>query len=487
MTAKLLDRLKPSHLEMLEARGLEGETLARHGVVSCGRADGEWVAIPYLRDGQVVNHKYRTIAGEKRFYQDAGAAKQFWNIDVLRDASLSDLPVIITEGEFDALVALQCGFGRVMSVPDGAPAEAIGENQESVKYTFVEDAKKQLSDVKEIILATDSDGPGVNLMNDLALRLGKARCRFVRYPTGCKDLNDAFKAYGPKGVAASLTRAEWCRVDGLYRMSELPPVAEIPVYRLGMPVMDDHYRIRPTDFCVVTGIPSHGKTSWLNEVACRMSRRHGWTTAFASFEQHPQRDQRRNLRTYFHSKRVIHQTEEERAEADHWIEQSFSFLVPSDEDEISLEWVIDKARAAVVQHGAKLVVIDPWNEMDHVRPRDWTMTEYTGYAIKEFKRFARRFNVHLIVAAHPAKQRREEGGAFAIPHLYDIADSAHWYNKPDVGMVVWRGPGGKNVIRIAKSRYHDQIGVPGDVEVLFDPESNHYRDLEPEMIGSSAA
>lgn len=471
---KLLDRLTPAHLEILQARGLDGETLARHGVVSCDRRDGDWVAIPFLSDGRVVNHKFRTISGEKRFYQDAGTTKQFWNIDVLRDTSMAEMPVIITEGEFDALIAIQCGFPKTMSVPDGAPAEAIGDNPESRKYSFVTDAMKQLSDCREIILATDSDPPGINLMNDLALRLGKDRCKFIRYPKGCKDLNDAFKAYGHKGVAASLSRAEWCRVDGIYRMSELPPVTDLPVYRLGMGELDEHYRIRPTDLTVVTGIPSHGKTSVLNEIAARMALQHGWTTAFASFEQQPQRDHRRNLRTYFHGKRVINQNHEEIAEADSWINNNFSFIVPSDEDEVSLGWVIEKARATIVQHDAKLIIVDPWNEMDHDRPREMSTTEYTGYAIKEFKRLAKRFNVHVIVAAHPAKMRRKEDGSYDIPSLYDIADSAHWYNKPDVGLVVFRSAE-KNIIRVAKSKYHDEIGMPGDVDVTFDLQSNHYR------------
>jgi twinkle protein len=482
LTAQTLDRLKPDHLAMLQARGLDIETLARHGVVSCDRRDGDWVAIPYLADGRVVNHKYRTVAGEKRFYQDTGTTKQFWNLDVLRDASLGDLPVIIAEGEFDALIAIQCGFPRTMSVPDGAPAEAIGENADSVKYTFVTDAMKQLADVREIILATDGDSPGVNLMNDLALRLGRDRCKFVRYPRDCKDLNDAFKLYGARGVTATLTRAEWCRVDGIYRMSDLPPIEDLPVFRLNMPVVDDHFRIRPTDLSVVTGIPSHGKSSWLNAIGCQMVLEHDWTVAFASFEQQPQRDHRRNLRTYFHRKRVIYQNEEERAEADHWIDRRFSFIVPSDEDEVTLEWTLEKARAAIVQHAARLVIIDPWNEMDHVRPRDISLTEYTGFAIKSLKRLARRFNVHVMVAAHPAKQLRDDQGGFKIPSLYDVSDSAHWYNKPDAGMIVWRGKD-KTIVRVAKSRYHDQIGKPGDIDIRFNPDTNHYQAIEPEMLG----
>jgi twinkle protein len=107
---------------------------------------------------------------------------------------------------------------------------------------------------------------------------------------------------------------------------------------------------------------------------------------------------------------------------------------------VNLEWVLDRARASVVQHGANMVVIDPWNEMDHSRPRDMSLTEYTGCAIKEFKRLARSMNIHLIVAAHPAKQQRREDGTFQIPSLYDVSDSAHWYNKPEVGIVVHREP-----------------------------------------------
>jgi twinkle protein len=149
---------------------------------------------------------------------------------------------------------------------------------------------------------------------------------------------------------------------------------------------------------------------------------------------------------------------------------------------VTLEWTLEKSRAAIVQHSAKLIVIDPWNEMDHVRPRDISLTEYTGFAIKSLKRLARRFNVHVIVAAHPAKQQRDDSGGFKMPSLYDVSDSAHWYNKPDAGMIVWRGKD-RTIIRVAKSRYHDQIGKPGDIDIRFDPETNHYHAIEPEMLG----
>ena len=80
----------------------------------------------------------------------------------------------------------------------------------------------------------------------------------------------------------------------------------------------------------------------------------------------------------------------------------------------------------------------------------------------------------MIVAAHPVKQRKGEDGTMQMPSLYDISDSAHWYNKTDVGIVVHRLDQTRSIIRVSKSRFHDQIGVPGDVPAVFDPTCNRY-------------
>jgi twinkle protein len=392
---------------------------------------------------------------------------------VIQDESLKDHPLIITEGEFDALIAIQCGFSRVVSVPDGAPAVQVADGTRKYEYLDLD----ALRGIKEIILATDSDGPGVNLMNDLAIRLGRQRCKWVPYPKGCKDLNDAFMSYGHKGVVQSIARAEWCWVDGVYRMEDLPPVQETAVFNIGLPALDKHYNIRPNDFCVVAGVPGGGKTSFLTEVAARMALQYGWTTAFASFEQSPQIDFKRNLRTYFNKAKVINQSPEDRARADRWINEKFCFICPGDDDEVTLEWTLERCAAAVIQHGARMIVIDPWNEMDHSKPADMTLTEYTGFAIKQFKKFAKKYQVHLIVAAHPAKPRRLEDGTYPVPSLYDISDSAHWANKADVGVIIYRDKKKgefSTSVRVVKSRYHDQIGVPGEVDFDFDPHTNHY-------------
>ena len=126
-------------------------------------------------------------------------------------------------------------------------------------------------------------------------------------------------------------------------------------------------------------------------------------------------------------------TDAQLEEADRWIDEHFVFIVPSDDDFTNLAWVLDKAAAAVIRYGARMVVIDPWNELDHDRPHDMSLTEYTGRAIKEFKRLAKALDVHVMVVAHPTKLPAGEK-----PGLYSISDSAHWANKPDAGIVIWK-------------------------------------------------
>jgi twinkle protein len=425
-------------------------------------------------DGGVrVATKYRTLTGEKLFTQDKGGRQILWNLDCLRDETLAAEPLIITEGELDAMSALQAGFPRTVSVPGGAPAE---RSEGGRRYTYLDEAEPLLRDCKEIILATDGDGPGANLMHDLQLRLGRHRCKWVAYPQNCKDLNDALVAYGVKGVQATIRRAQWLKVEGVYRLSELPPVTPPRAFSTGIVGMDEHYRLRPGDFCVVTGMAGHGKSSFVNEVCCRMAMVHKWNTVFASFEQSPQVDHRRALRSFHARKREIDMTEEEQQRADAWIDERFSFLVPDEDDDVSLQWVLEKAAAAIIRHEAQIVAIDPWNEMDHTRGPDMTLTEYVGFAIKQFRKLAKKYRVHLIVVAHPAKMQRSKDGKYPAPNLYDISDSAHWSNKADIGIVVHRASlkDPDTSISVVKSRYHYAIGRPGTLVGNWNEDTTRY-------------
>lgn len=451
------------HAELLEARGLDIELLERLGIASCERHGPDTIAIPYHSGETVVGTKYRTIAGDKVFSQEIGSAQILYNRDCLLDRTLYGQPVVICEGEIDCWSALQCGFVRSVSVPAGAPSTEVGDRA-SAKYDFIADMP-ELPEDTVFILAVDSDGPGQALRADLALRLKARRCKSVKYPQGCKDLNDALRIFGPKGVVASLNRAEWI-VGNVYRMSDAPLPPPAQPYDSGFPGLAPHYRLRLGDFCVATGVPSSGKTTFVQDLCCRMVQAHRWPVCFASFEE-SLHDLRTKLRSWHGGGLAKDLDVESMGRADAWIDQFFSFIVPDDDSYPTLEWVLERFAASALRYGTRLYVLDPWNEVEHDRPDGITLTEYVGAAIRQLKAFARKYEAHLIVVAHPAKLRRDADGHYPVPTLYDISDSAHWYNKADVGVVVHRKSEEETMIRIAKSRFHNLIGKPGDVSVRY--------------------
>jgi twinkle protein len=458
--------------EALVARGLDIEACVRMGLTSAVvHGTDDWIAIPTLRDSRAVRWKYRRVEkveGAENFMQEPGGEQCVWNPAALTDETLRGEPLIITEGEFDAIAAIQSGFGRVVSLPNGSTIPTGAQSS-----AWIDEVLSSVAAADQIIIAADDDEPGIKARADLAIRLGAGRCKYLTYPRGCKDLNDALKGFGQRGVVESFNRARWCRVSGVFLMSELPPLPTEEPLHSGVPGLGEHYRIRRGDLCVMTGIPGHGKSTFVNDLACRMVERHGWTVGFASFEQSPALDHKRALRTWFGGKPARTQSPTELAEADAWVDQHFAFIVPEDDDDASLDWVMERAASLVVRYGCQMIVVDPWNEIEHDRPRDWSLTEYVNSAIRRFKRFAKKWNVHLIIVAHPTKLQRQSDGKMPIPNLYDISDSAAWANKADIGVIVHRDEA-RSIIRVAKSRYHEEIGKPGQIEVTFSEYNNRF-------------
>ncbi len=485
-------------LEHLEARGLDVELASKMGFDSVRRDGDDVLIIPFMRDGRIVRRKYRRF-GEaaaidgRKWTADKGAERIVWNEDCLRDPALMGQPLIITEGELDALAAIQCGFSRTISVPDGAPPPGERSEEElhrSAKFAWVEGLRPLLTReaVPEIIIASDGDECGAAMLHDLSVLLGRFRCKFLVYPKvrdpeerdreRLKDLNEVLADYGPKGVVETIQRAAWVKVDGVFSMSQLPPLPEARIYDIGFPLLSDHYKLRLGDFVVMTGIPGYGKTTVANDIVCRVIDRYGLKAAWASFEQAPQRDHRRNLRAWYLGAHADLTWPTGQDTADQWIEHNHVFIVPSEDEDVTLDWMLDRMEVAVVQHGCQIVVIDPWNEMDHLREPSETITEYVGRSIKALKRFAKKFQVHLIVTAHPTKSTKDAEGKYRMPNLYDISDSAHWNNKCDLGVIVHRLTRDTTLVKVQKSRYHDQIGRPGEVAMAYNYDARRFEEKE---------
>jgi twinkle protein len=477
--------LTPELLSALETRGFDAEEFLKLnlGVGESKQHPGS-LAIPLYDGRSLTGIRIRPMSpGGFGQAKQIGTGGQFYNINCLSDPNLANEPLIVAEGEPGCWAALMAGYMRAVGVPI---ASADGRRQ-----PYVETSEPLWRDVREIILCTYDDDAGSALRENLADAFGRSRCKWVRYPKGCHDLVSTIREHGVPGIQATMRRAQWLAVPDVYAMADLPEPPDNPAMDTGIVGLKEHLRVRQGDLTVVTGIPGHGKTSFVNEVVCRLAQAYGWRTVFGSFEQRPVPDHRRALRTFHGQKLEKRMTAEERQAADAFIHKHFRFLVPNEETETSLSWLLDTMSAAVSRFDPHIVVIDPWNELEHIRPRNMNQTEYTGWAIRALKRFAKLHRVHIIVVAHPAKlQRKQQDGKYPCPSLYDIADSAHWYNKPDLGVIIWRehaDPSRPTNIMVAKSRYHSEIGRPGMIKGIWNEETGRYTITDDGSAYSEAA
>lgn len=451
--------IHPRHREWLDRRGNLSTAAEKAGVVTVERHGKGWLCFPYRIDGKLVNRKYR-LTSEKQHEMDKGGKLCLWNAEVL---SSEPRELIITEGEFDALAAMACGFDNVVSVPNGAPAEAIDDPVNANRYSFLYEHEAALQKVGTIILATDGDKPGRTLAKDLTSILGVERCKFIEYPEGCKDLNDVLVKNGQAKVANLLFTAKPFPVVGLYRLSDFPEETAVRSMSTGIDELDELMRVCLGCLTVFSGYSNMGKSTVLNTILAHAIGK-GVPVCIASFETMPKPILQNGLaRAMIGCSYEEFSTHPARRDAIEQIEQRVTVISNSldDEAEIDLDAYLALLRVAVVRDGARIVVLDPWNELEHKRRRDETETDYIGRAIRALKAFARRHDVSLWVVAHPTKPQRGSTGA---PGLYDIAGSANWANKADYGLIYHRPD--KTVNAGTLSVVKVRMGMPGHCGVL---------------------
>jgi twinkle protein len=215
---------------------------------------------------------------------------------------------------------------------------------------------------------------------------------------------------------------------GYFALSELPQKPEIGDAAIspGWDVLAELWKIYPGQFTIVTGTPGHGKSTLVLNVVCNIARTHG----YRSFLYVPENEAflQYKLRRIYGGHGF----------ADFAQDQCFvqSAEVQSyDQQPRTLGWVLDRAVVGIRRDGVRLLVIDPWNELEHAKPRDLTMTDYIRECLMYLKQFVRAYNVAVILVAHPTKSH---AGDNRKPTLYDVEGSAAWFNKCDNGLIVHR-------------------------------------------------
>jgi twinkle protein len=481
--------LGEAHYQYLSLRGISRETADRMKLFSSRKwfrrlnLEAECIGFPYFRNGALVSAKYRAFP-DKDFTQDAGGAHDFWGIDHI----VADLPIIIVEGEIDALSAMEAGLKNVLSVPGGAPmkvAEGKASAEEDRKFGFVWNARDILDAAPYVVLATDQDGPGQALMEELARRIGKEKCRIASFDA--KDLNeilvDPARIDGKKDILDIIDQATPYPIAGLsdastyqQRLEDLYTRGEGKGITTGFANVDSIYTVAPGQLTVVTGYPSSGKSNFVDQLMVNLARSHAWKFAIASFENQPEVHIMRLMEIYsgrrFHSG-TNRMTTKERDDAFAFVSEHFLFIESGGEEPNTLDSILGRARAAVKRMGIRGLVIDPYNYID--LNRTGTETEAISDMLTRVKKFCSANDVHTWFVAHPSKIQRS-GTDQPRPDGMSISGSMAWWAKTDVGLTVHRKDASVE-IAVWKCRYR-WVGRQGETSLEYEPSSGTYHEVK---------
>lgn len=474
--------LPPNVIEWFVKRGIPENILALNRIgygPSFGEKNG--IQFPYFKDGQLVNIKHRTH--DKQFRQEKNAEKCLYRFDAISQDESGAL--IITEGEIDALSIQAAGHNNVCSIPDGAPS--ADSKSFATKFDFLKSAEEILSRCSKVILATDNDGPGLVAERELARRIGVEKCYRIQYPDGCKDANDVLVKHGGAALYNLITNAIPYPVEGIISPIDLTHDM-LSVYdkgfergvSTGIIDIDPFYTVKPCEFTVVTGIPGSGKSNFVDAIMVNLSQMYGWTFGVFSPENWPVE---RHLQTLleklinrpfakdgFFTQRMTRDDVKSNLAV---IDRHFKFIVPKDEL-LSVDTILEKARVLIFRHGINGLVIDPWNELEHLYGK-LTETQYISEQLTRIRRFARMNRIHIWIVAHPRNLSKDADGNYKPPTMYEISGGANWRNKADNGICVHRPDyqTDETEILIQKIRFKE-IGKIGKATIKYCRDTGNY-------------
>lgn len=432
----------------------------------------------YFRNDELVNIKYRDSIKTFRLFKDAELI--LYNLDSIKGAK----ECFWVEGEPDCATLVEAGIMRegvaVVSVPNGA---SKGNNN----LIYLDNCIDLLDNIETHILGFDNDPNGRKLREDIAERLGKEKCKFIEWKDK-KDANDVLKAYNIDGVIECCGNKKEFPLVGISTIStysnDIDDMYSNGMDRglpLNMGKIDKLIRFAQPYITVITGIPNHGKSDWLDMMILKLMTHHGWKVGYYSPENKPTKLHFSKLarkligKNWFGGNRI---SEAEKNLCKSYLEDKVYFIKP--EKDFTLNSILESVKLLKMRKGINCFVLDAWNRIEHKHDGK-NETKYVNESLLKLDAFCELYNIHCFLVAHPVKiEKDKKTGQYLIPTLYNISGSSHFYNIIANGITVYRDfkeDVTKVFVQKVKFSHWGEIGY---AEFKYDKESGRYNEYNVE-------
>lgn len=461
------------NLEWLSNRGISQSTVKRYELFD---SENGWIGFPQYYLGVICNVKYRkTQNKDYRLHQNARLS--FFGMQLI-DANTKEL--YITEGEIDALSIYEATNKIAVSIPNGAS-----------NLGFLDDVWDFVKHVDKFHLVVDTDVKGLELRDELSVRIGRDKCVYYEYLEGCKDINDVLMAYDVHAVRQCLDMPKEYPINGILTAENLYQdvynefVNGYPdTKKTGHSNLDELFTVLGGQLTTITGIPGHGKSEFVDELIYRLWKNYRDQTFYVSSEKPPKTHQRQIVekiaRCRIMDKWGNRQMTEAQFNESYELCLGYFYFYDPVQMDAKIDDILQASRRIQRRYGLNNIVIDPWNCLEDVRPNNVSETEWVSLVYSKLTKHAKLYNLHIFVIAHPKKMQKKANN-HEVPTLYDISGSAHFYNKTDNGVTIYRNANQVEV-HVQKIRFQEFVGKTGTCTFTFDMKTKDYKQSDVSFI-----
>ena len=431
------------------------------------------IIFPFYRDGQLIYAKYRRPKQHTK--EDGNKEWQYPNAEpILYGMDMTDFnrPLVITEGEIDALSLYEAGVSNVVSVPCGCK-----------HLEWIDLCWEYLEKFNQIILFGDVDEPGMQMTSILSKRLKEDRCMIPKeypefvlngtdYNRTCKDANEILMAYGPEFLKDMVDSCEPSPIKGVLNVGKIVYVDPISKPRImtRIPMLDKMSGgFQEGGVTILSGKAGEGKSTLTGSFLLNAIQ-DGYSTCVYSGELSQDMFLDWILLQACDRKYVEYKTDTRnglknipcvsadiRKRIQAWIDGKMWLFDNEDiAEENQTKAIMGVFEACARRYGCKLFVVDNlMSALISPEEENRAQAKFTS----QLKAFARKYRCHVLMVAHPRKSNGK-----AEFQNEDISGSSAIGNLADFVINVERNP--TRGIRLTKNRI---FGDKGFVNCDYDP------------------
>ena len=453
-------------LTYCEKRNISKDTIDYVGV----KENNNCVVFEYRNElGEHLANKYRKTKkseGPKMWFEKGTNVNTLFNMDKI---NLSET-LLITEGEFDCLSAIESGFKNAVSIPSGVNStnEWITTN-----WTFIEQ-------FEEIIIWFDNDEAGIKGAREVFNRLPNKSVKIVRCEVA-NDINELLHKYGKLAVLKQIEKASTPTLEGVATLDMIEDfdVHEAETLKLGIDDIDaDLVGMVFGSLNVLSGRNGSGKSTILNQIYIAEAINQGYKTFLFSGELIGGNVKYWLLQTLANEEQFAEYTAKDGHKYKKVTIQAKEKIVNDmkdrfflyDSDDYRIEAIIEKMTVLAKRYGVRVFVIDNLMTIESsVKDKYEAETDI----VKKLKNFAKKYNALVHLVAHPRKSMNDE------IEKDDVAGSANITNLADYVTTISRAKDDvieyDAILKILKNRH---TGVNVGKRLMFNIERKRFYSSE---------